>query len=166
MVQNPKDVAVSYFNFHISLKFAKNVDWPTFASWFLSGEVSFGSYLDHVLSWWEHRDEENVLFLKYEDMKKDVRSAIVRIASFIGKDLTEEEMEIILRKSSFSYMKNDHTANHDWIPKERKHAEATPFIRKSVVGDWKDMFTLELSGQFDARFTHKLKAAGLKLDFD
>jgi len=28
------------------------------------------------------------------------------------------------------------------------------------------MFTPELSGQFDAVFTHKLKAAGLEFNFD
>ena len=32
--------------------------------------VNSGSWFDHVLSWWEHRDDPNILFVKYEDMKK------------------------------------------------------------------------------------------------
>lgn len=32
--------------------------------------VFYGSWFDHVLSWWRHKDDENVLFLKYEEMKK------------------------------------------------------------------------------------------------
>ena len=166
VARNPKDTAVSFFNFYFSNKIAENFDWPTFASWFLSGQVYGGSSLDHVLSWWEHRNDDNVLFLKYEDLKKDIRSAVVRIASFIGKDLTEEEVDTVIKKSTFSSMKDNPTTNYEWIPKEWKHPEATPFIRKGVVGGWKDTFTPELSGQFDAFFTHKLKAAGLEFDFD
>ena len=32
--------------------------------------VYWGSWAEHVLGWWRHRDDENVLLLKYEDMKK------------------------------------------------------------------------------------------------
>ena len=64
VARNPKDIAVSLFNFYFSFKAAENIDWPTFASWFLSGKVTYGSYLEHVLGWWEHRDNDNVLFLK------------------------------------------------------------------------------------------------------
>ena len=30
----------------------------------------FGSWFDHVLEYWKLSDQENVLFLKYEDIKK------------------------------------------------------------------------------------------------
>ena len=166
VARNPKDTAVSFFYHYFSFKAAENIDWPTFASWFLSGQLYNGSHLDHVLGWWEHRDDDNVLFLKYEDMKKDIRSAIVGIASFIGKDLSEEEVDTVIKKSSFSSMKNNPTTNYEWMTTERKHPEGTPFIRKGVVGGWKNMFTPELSGQFDAFFSHKLKAAGLEFNFN
>ena len=104
-----------------------------------------------------------MLFLKYEDMNKDIRSAVVRIAPFIGKDLTEEEVDTVIKKSTFSSMKSNPATNYERIPKEMKHPEATPFIRKGVVGGWKDMFTPEMSDQFDLSFTDKLKAAGLDL---
>ena len=32
--------------------------------------VSYGHWSDHVLGWWRHRDDPNVLFLKYEDLIK------------------------------------------------------------------------------------------------
>ena len=63
-------------------------------------------------------------------------------------------------------MKNNLIPNYEWMTTERKHPEGTPFIRKSVVGGWKNMFTPELSGQFDAFFSHKLKAAGLEFNFN
>ena len=41
----------------------------------------YGDYIDYVLSFWRHRDDENILFMKYEDMKKDLGREIQRVAS-------------------------------------------------------------------------------------
>jgi len=30
----------------------------------------YGLWTDHVLGWWKHKDDANVLYLKYEDVKK------------------------------------------------------------------------------------------------
>ena len=32
--------------------------------------VGWGKWNDHVLGWWKHKDDPNVLFLKYEDLQK------------------------------------------------------------------------------------------------
>ena len=32
--------------------------------------VYYNLWSDHVLGWWKHRNDPNVLFLKYEDLKK------------------------------------------------------------------------------------------------
>ena len=37
---------------------------------FLFHTVSRNLWTDHVLGWWSHKDDPNVLFLKYEDLKK------------------------------------------------------------------------------------------------
>lgn len=47
-----------------------------FADMFIKGQVYWGSWAEHVLGWWRHRDDENVLFLKYEDMKKMGSNAV------------------------------------------------------------------------------------------
>ena len=36
----------------------------------MSQSVGFDLWSDHVLSWWKHKDDPNVLFLKYEDLRK------------------------------------------------------------------------------------------------
>ena len=33
-------------------------------------EVAYSAWNDHVLGWWKHKDDPNVLFLKYEDLHK------------------------------------------------------------------------------------------------
>ena len=166
VTRNPKDAAVSYFYHYFTFKGAENFDWDTFISWFLSGKLYFGDYFDHVLSWWEHSNDKNMLFLKYEDMKKDIISSITQIASFMNRELSEKEIELVAEKSSFSSMQKNSTTNYEWIPKEMRHPEGTPFIRKGIVGGWKEHFSAKQSAQFDALYDQKFKPVGLELDFE
>ena len=32
--------------------------------------VPYDLWNDHILGWWKHKDDPNVLFLKYEDLHK------------------------------------------------------------------------------------------------
>ena len=57
-----------------------DLSWDEFVEY---GDVSFGSWWDHVPEWWAQRDEPNVLFLKYEDIKKDLKANVKTIADFI-----------------------------------------------------------------------------------
>ena len=72
----------------------------------------YGEYFDHLLSWWPHRDDENVLFMKYEDMKKDLSAAVSQVASFIGADISNDVIGKIADMTSFDKMKSDNTANY------------------------------------------------------
>ena len=42
--------------------------------------VSYNAWNDHVLGWWKHKDDPNVLFLKYEDLHKVMFSSVSTIA--------------------------------------------------------------------------------------
>ena len=57
-----------------------------------------------------HKDDKNVLFLKYEDMKRDLPGAVSQIASFIGANLSNDVITKIADLTSFDKMKNDTTA--------------------------------------------------------
>jgi aryl sulfotransferase len=56
-------------------------------------------------SFWKWRDRSNVLFLTYEEMKPDLAATVRRIASFMAVDLSQEEIDTVVRVSSFDYMK-------------------------------------------------------------
>ena len=127
----------------------------------MNGTVEYGLWFDHVLEWWKHRDAENVLFLKYEDMKKDHRGAVKKIAEFMGYDLKEEIIDTIVEKSTFQNMKANLVSAE--IEKLRK-PDAPHFFRKGVVGDWRNHFTPEQNAEFDAVYAEKMKGSGL--DFD
>lgn len=166
VVRNPKDLAVSYYYHHRGLKnlHRGEVEWKEFFETFVSGEADFGDYFEHVLGWWLHKDDNNVLFLKYENMKRDLSTAVACIANFIGKDLSPALLAKIVAKTTFDEMKTDPNANHSWNAHHRDPNEP-PFMRKGTVGDWKNLFTAEQSTRIDSLYSSKLLAAGLELEF-
>ena len=166
VARNPKDLAVSYYHHHRGFKQLHRVEaeWESFLEMFASGQIHFGDYFDHVLSWWTHRSDDNVLFLKYEDMKKDLPSAVSQIAKFIGQELSSEVLDEITRKTIFAAMKDDPKANHSWTAHLRE-STAEPFMRRGVVGDWRNMFTEEQSRRLDLLYESQFVPAGLELEF-
>ena len=167
VARNPKDVAVSFF-FHYSrihIIPGASIEWNLFFRNFICGNLVFGDYFDHVLSWWAHKDDENVLFLKFEDMKKDLPTAVSRIARFIKCDVTDEVIEKVAAKTNFDVMKNDDTANYSWLPSELVKPDSKTFMRKGKVGDWRNYFTPEQSAEMDKICRERLNGSGLEFHF-
>ena len=69
-------------------------------------KMNTASYFAHLLSWWEHRNDSNVLFLFYEDMKDDLESAVRLVAAFIGVK-EEGKIKKAVEMSSFEFMKQN-----------------------------------------------------------
>ena len=166
VARNPKDVCTSLYYHVCGLKpinFTGN--WDDVFELFMVDRHRFGSWFDHVLEWWKHRDCPNVLFLKYEDMKKDPRGAVRAIAVFMGCDLKPEVVDSIAEQTTFEKMRSNDAANYSWLAHVHKPNSA-PFMRKGVVGDWRNHFTAEQSERFDALYAEKMKGSGLELNFD
>ena len=161
VARNPKDTAVSFY-YHMSgmLLHQYSQPWEHFFRLFMNGTVHFGLWFDHVLEWWKHRDAENILFLKYEDMKKDHRGAVKKIAEFMGYNMKEVVIDAIMEKSTFQSMKENPAMNVEKLQKP----DAPSFFRKGIVGDWRSHFTPEQNAEFDAVYAEKMKGSGL--DFD
>ena len=53
----------------------------------------YSPFLQHVLSCWNHRHEEHMLFITYEEMKSDLAGVVSRVASFLGKTLSPKQVE-------------------------------------------------------------------------
>ena len=165
VARNPKDVAVSYFHAYKSFTWGEpNLPWDEYFERFITGNVIFGNYFDHVLSWWARRNDKNVLFLKYEDMKRDLFSAVTNIVEFVGLNLDEEIVREVVTKSMFQSMKDDPLVNYSWSKVYRQ--ERVPFIRKGEVGDWKNYFSEEQSKRIDNVYTTRCKPVGLELKYE
>ncbi|XP_075059702.1 sulfotransferase 6B1-like isoform X1 [Mixophyes fleayi] len=154
ILRNPKDTAVSYYHFTNS-----NPLLPTYSSWdlffkdFISGNIIYGSYFDHVLGLEKHIDDGNILVLTFEDMKMDLAAEIRKISDFYGLSLTDEQIQQVENKSTFKSMKEKSSGTHGKL--------GNFFFRKGEIGDWKNLFTEEQSKEIDAKFEESL--AGTKL---
>ncbi|MDJ0743097.1 MAG: sulfotransferase domain-containing protein [Xenococcaceae cyanobacterium MO_167.B27] len=163
LARNPKDVAVSYFHFS-SMPFL-NFDgtWEEFLQYFMKGNIPGGSYFDHVLEWWSHQDDENILFLKYEDLKKDLKSQVKIIAEFLGFKFSDEEAKAVVKQCTFQAMKSN--SNQDISKFVDKLFKKGSHLRKGIVGDWKNHFSDEQLEEFDKLYQSRLNGTGLKFEF-
>ncbi|KAG0410930.1 hypothetical protein HPB47_011956 [Ixodes persulcatus] len=170
ITRNPYDCCVSYYHQKKILPayFFEDGTFDEFFETFVEGKGEYGDYFDHLLSWYEHRDDPNVFFLTYEDLKRDTRSWIVKMADFIGKEYGERMradpglVELIRKMSSIEHMKNvlndalktpsqDVLLPSDETPEKLSFEEfmqymvnkpmTGDFVRKGVVGDWKSYFS-------------------------
>jgi Arc/MetJ family transcription regulator len=58
----------------------------------------------HLVSWWEQRDNPNVLLVSYEQMVEDPKWLIKRMAAFCNIDLDDELLAVTVEHSSRSFM--------------------------------------------------------------
>ena len=172
IARNPKDVCVSHWHFGQTqlTKFAgdcSQIPWNTYIANFLgvkSLTSVYGGWMKHVLEWWEHKDKLNILFLKYEDVKKETRKYVQTIAEFMGvKDVTPELVDRVVEQSSFSKMWVNPTVNNRI--KEGASIGWT-FLRKGEIGDWKNYFTDEQNIKFEDNVVKKLGEHGLEFEYE
>ncbi|XP_078679913.1 sulfotransferase 1C2-like [Branchiostoma floridae x Branchiostoma belcheri] len=158
-MRNPKDVAVSYYNFERQNPLAQSPNsWDDFYREFHNGKAVYGPYYDHVLGWWQMKEDPHFLFLKYEDMNRDLASAVKSIASFLNKDLSEAAVGAVAEACSFQTMKERYAQS---ILKPLRN-----LLRKGKIGDWKNYFTPEQNREFDAEYEDRIAGTGLSFDFE
>jgi hypothetical protein len=64
-----------------------------------------GSFFGFLKAWWPLREEKNVLFMHFSDMKQDHEASVRKIAKFLGVEPTADQWPAILEYTSFPWMK-------------------------------------------------------------
>ncbi|XP_069044505.1 cytosolic sulfotransferase 1-like isoform X4 [Lepisosteus oculatus] len=161
VARNPKDNVVSFFHFdRMNFVDPEPGDWNSYLERFCQGKMVFGSWYDHVTGWWERRQTHpQLLYLFYEDMKEDLPRELDRLCDFLGVALGEAERDRVLRATGFEAMKNNRLTNYSTFDM-MKH-DISPFMRKGMVGDWKNHFTVAQSEAFDEDYRRKMKDSTL-----
>ncbi|KAK9155657.1 hypothetical protein Sjap_003137 [Stephania japonica] len=104
----------------------------------------------------------NVLYVKFEDMKEDIKYQVKRLARHLGCSFSNEEesegvVENIIKLCGFKNLKNleVNQSGKTWII-DNKH-----FFRKGEVGDWMNHLTPQMAEQVDQITEQKLHSHGL-----
>ncbi len=159
-VRNPKDVLVSLYHFYQVIPVLGHFPgtWDQFFQHlYVRKKLFYGDFFDFYEGWWRHKNEnpDQVLFVQYEDMQRDVTDVIWKVAMFLGKSLTGEQLERIKEYTRFDCMKKNDMVR----PIPTPHMEL--FFRKGKVGDWRNYFTQEQSDYVEKEANAKLKPLGL-----
>lgn len=160
VARNPFDCAVSFY--HHTRGFVKHYDFADgsfddFFECFIDGAVDFGDYFDNLVPWIEAAEAANVLPLTYEGMKADPAAALATIAEFLGGHAARAGAdpavrERVLRESSFEGMSADLSR---WS--SERPAEMPKFIRKGIVGDWRNHFSARQARRLVDKFEQRTR---------
>ncbi len=101
-----------------------------FEEWFCSPDLMWwGTWPAHVRGWWERAARDrNVLFLHFEDMKRDLPGITRQVAEFLGvRPLEPGELARVVEKCGFAYMQ-EHQDNFEMHPPHILQTNAELFV--------------------------------------
>jgi hypothetical protein len=161
-LRDPKDALVSMFRF--------------IEGWFLEpGAISIedfapswmqDDYWKHLVSWWNVRDEPNVLVFSYEGMTADPEGHVRRLAAFCGVPLSHELLALTLERSSLGYMLQHKDKFDDAMMRELSEARCnlppgsdSAKVRKGGVGGHRTELPAGIGAELDARWAELVAPA-------
>lgn len=165
-LRDPKDALVSYFHYLEGWFFETgSIPISVFARNIFMANRGPQSYWSHLASWWEQRQQENVLLLCFEDMKKDLPGAVKIIAQFIGIELDDDLKEVVVRQSSLEFMRAHVDKFNDHMVRERADAEfnllprtGAAKVRNGRVGDHRHELPADVIAEMDAIWKEEIEA--------
>ncbi|KRT79203.1 hypothetical protein AMK59_8051 [Oryctes borbonicus] len=164
IARNPKDVILSYY--HLNKLFRTqgyNGDLIKYWNYFKRNLQPWTPYWDHIQEGWERRSNPNLLFLFYEDAIKDYKVTIRQVASFLGKTLTDEQVDALSEHLKIDNFKNNQSVNNHLLKelgviRDVEHG----FVRQGKTGSWKMHFNEELNEEIDEWIRENQKKTDLK----
>ncbi len=170
LVRDPRDVAVSQF---FQWKFRMRPDKKSMNNYpehdadisvydFVKHE---GQGLNHIIdfmnAWATELDKiENLLVVRYEDLRADAASEMARVVEFLGLEVNREYLEDMAEFASVENLRKKEQENYFWRSGSRVQAKDvndpnTYKVRKAKVGGFRDYFdddqVAELTGMVDSR---------------
>ena len=167
LCRDPKDMFVSLWHFSNKVRAQSRGPLPleeAFES-FCRGVSPMGPFWEHVLGYWKESLErpENVMFIKFEEMKMKPSFYLKKIAEFLGCPFSNEEeskgmVVDIVNLCSFEKLSNLEVNKTGRVA---TGVENKAFFRRGLVGDWKNLLTTEMIEQLNTITKNKLGKHGL-----
>lgn len=141
--RDPRDCCVSMYHHRMNMTEAAcarmDIKLPPSFDAFFEQWMAYGAWFRNVATWWPHRRRANLLWLRYEDMTRDLGPAIDRLLGFLGWSLTEVRRQRVLEYCSFGWMKQHAEKFTGRFPDGTPMFKPRTFIRKGLVGDHKTL---------------------------
>lgn len=140
ITRDPRDLPYSMYN-HLNGMKQSPIEPMPFEQYF-EGWLERMNIIPWMHSFWPHRNDPNLLWLRYEDMKLDIEGTARKILNFTGWEVSDEELEKAIDLSSFGHMKKN---ERNLIKKgNTAFREDFSFIREGKVGKNRAMLTEDM----------------------
>jgi len=178
LTRNPNDAALSYYYYFCNWIFEDgDITLDEFVEWFYVHETQPGAtglnavQMQHLVSWYPHRNDENVLWLHYEDLKANLPLCIRMISDFIGIGVGDQKLlDLVHRQASLEFMKQHASKfNSHGFKLARNEAAGLPRlaglhrnagkVRSGRVNESKETFSPEALKKLDQKWIDIVKLA-------
>uniref|UniRef100_A0A1I8JUQ0 Sulfotransferase domain-containing protein n=1 Tax=Anopheles funestus TaxID=62324 RepID=A0A1I8JUQ0_ANOFN len=165
--RNPKDMVTSFFHHYRHLHGYVGTR-ETFLEAILHDVVIFQPQIQHTLDFWCIRDEPNVLFIHFEEMKRNMAKVLERACEFLGKSYTQEQLKCLEEHLSFEVMKKNDSANNSILLKLMKSIstgdakDSFQFMRKGQVGSHREELSSEYIQKLNVYIERHLSGSSFK----
>jgi hypothetical protein len=166
VVRDPKDVCVSAYHFLRAEGMGPMTpSVPNFIKYFLAPSFHFYPWAAFLDGYWRIRDRENVLFMTYEEMKKDLPGTVRKIAGFLNIALSEDEVDAVVLHSSFKHMKQIEQKFETgmMVPWSKPHGA---MVRRGQHGESDELLTPEQQQRIDEHCRAELLRLGCDFPYD
>tara|TARA_B100001250_G_scaffold398772_2_gene407421 strand:- start:32 stop:895 length:864 start_codon:yes stop_codon:yes gene_type:complete len=164
IVRDPREVIVSSYFFAIKIGVInKKYSKRKFVKDFLNGKFNsnFGTWNQHVGSWHGAKDQ-NILFIRYEDLRKRPGREIFKIAKFLKKRMNSKKISKIIRKTSFENLQGQEDKERvNWVSLPNNESKIK-FFRSGKINSWKKFLIKKEVKKIEKMWGKNMKIFGYK----
>ncbi len=113
------------------------------------------NWFNNLLHWKENKQKLPVLYLRYDNIINNLEETAKTVAQFANIPITDNAINRVKERCSFKFMKQ-HDEKFGLLAQEAPFRK-TSFLRKGVIGDYKN----HLSKKQEEQFANILKEKGL-----
>lgn len=186
IVRDPRDVAVSSYHFARKGRWIED-KFPIGAyveKLFLGRDHEYGNWGEHVGSWLVNSSNASqmiyrrnlaaakftqlgarghgrqFLLLRYEDLLENTEAELRKVAEFVGRKASAEDISNAVRLSSADKMKRLEQTQGDQWSTTRQGRKDINFVREARSGQWRETLPLTSVAQIESSWGHLMQLLG------
>ncbi|CAG9808647.1 unnamed protein product [Chironomus riparius] len=171
--RDPKDNVISFYHL-LNTYSSVPLYLEEFLDKFISDDLVYTPYREYISNYLNLSQFENILCLTYEDTSADLDGTIQKVAHFLGKTVSTENVKLIKNYLKFENMKEKFgkdkiSGNHEHDQKiaaqslDPNSRNNRAFFRRGIVGGFKDEMPQEYVDRIDDWYS---KAGSLNQGFN
>lgn len=168
IVRDPRDVAVSFYNFQRKYgQIDDNLPLDLYIDDLVHGRLnskSWGTWGENVASWVCTRGTNpQFLLLRFEDMLKDARRELLRIAEFMAVPSSNTNIERAIKNCSADRMRQLEKQEQNQWAATKKHRKDIPFVGTATSGRGRAQLSVSSLQQIESAWGDLMASLGYSL---